>query len=868
MAKKIFYTLIPIIALGFILFSWWKIDQKQSVTITHEDFFSEEVLMIGEIHDLSDFLRGLRRSSSTVLQSIPSDDPVLKALSEHEGIGNEEEWTQFSRNLSLYFGCYLTADQTVFLWILPMEKGVGNFIAKVKDDFNSVNDEVLKMNEETGEIQVNQEKVFYHHQNNYLLLSVNKEIVDHALKQLEDAPKKSVFSQLKTSEFAELNLKINLNKWTSWLEENSRTTDDSEVIREWLNFNFLDIHFKNKGLYLSTVSDGGHWSKLKMSLTPTIPEQIKILPESTRQFCWMNFKNEGFFRAYNAIYNNEDNQIEHFDMLKWIDGEVTFFDAFSHSFMMVSSQFSSYDPELVIEELNAKSSGLHVDSVVFIDHSAFRIHRFYPEEAFSIYIPKYLRNNNVYKWYALIDDQILLSDSKEALMNFIDHFTAEKFMLDEQSIERFIVPNHGSQTSFLFQHSLQGLEDESAFGVWYKNHFSQQNFKFQWSYNPLEEGGIHHLTWMQPFSSDVAQNNDSSDVVWEKEIDYVPTGNYITYYDPANGNVMLVEGEDQFLHIIKSNGDEIKKVKLSGSLVGNPQFISANKGKEKVLMFNTSHDVYLTDLKGGLYQGFPYKSSNEISGTARIFDYENDGTLRIIVPLSNGEVKNINKKGKEVDGWVMQKVGEKFVSHPRHFIREGKDYMCFFTASQKLYAVDRRGELRPGFPFDFKGWTGGDVKLAPATKIADSYIRYISEEGKLKRVFFSGEQDVIDLTHDTKHYTWDFEDLTGDGNAEFIASRAGYITVYNDIGIEIFSYPAEVFNIHALQVIQKNKKENYLGYILKNKNQLILLDPFGELRKGYPIAASNLFFTMDVNGDNQRELVYFDKNMLICTQNW
>ncbi|MBV6405967.1 MAG: hypothetical protein IT228_07685 [Flavobacteriales bacterium] len=157
---------------------------------------------------------------------------------------------------------------------------------------------------------------------------------------------------------------------------------------------------------------------------------------------------------------------------------------------------------------------------------------------------------------------------------------------------------------------------------------------------------------------------------------------------------LLVQDSAGVLSLRTAGGLVLWQVPLDGPLLGPALQVDRYRNGKLQLLALTARTLYLIDRNGRAVEGFPVTLPAPASAPVACFDYDRDGQLRLLVPLSDGRVLNLAADGRPVPGWEPPQAKAAIASAVHHLRLRGKDHLLYADADGTLHHVDRRGTRR------------------------------------------------------------------------------------------------------------------------------------------------------------------------------
>ncbi|HMQ74487.1 MAG TPA: hypothetical protein PKE21_05485 [Flavobacteriales bacterium] len=204
---------------------------------------------------------------------------------------------------------------------------------------------------------------------------------------------------------------------------------------------------------------------------------------------------------------------------------------------------------------------------------------------------------------------------------------------------------------------------------------------------------------------------------------------------------LLVQDHAGLLSLRTPGGRVLWQVPLDGPLLGPAlQVDRYHNGKLQVLAL-TARTLYLIDRNGRAVDGFPVKLAAAASAPVACYDYDGDGQLRILVPMSDGRVLNLAADGRPVKGWEAAQASTAIASSVHHLRVRGKDHLLYADASGTVHHLDRRG-VRRSTPRLKLPEAARPVAVLPATGDAVTVV-WITSDGVVQEATLDGTPRAV-----------------------------------------------------------------------------------------------------------------------------
>ena len=195
-------------------------------------------------------------------------------------------------------------------------------------------------------------------------------------------------------------------------------------------------------------------------------------------------------------------------------------------------------------------------------------------------------------------------------------------------------------------------------------------------------------------TTDAVSVQPSNRISFDHRLIYGPKS--ITNYQD-NTEDLIVQDQNNVLHLINSAGEEVYSIGLSGPIVSDVFQIDYYKNSKLQVLVATADKIYGIDRLGNSLPGYPLEVNNEKINQLNLVDYSNSKDYRYFISTGEGNLYLLDKTGEKLEGWNPKKIGSKTIGAPAHYRVPGKgDYMVALTEKGALQLFNRRGESQAG----------------------------------------------------------------------------------------------------------------------------------------------------------------------------
>ncbi len=333
---------------------------------------------------------------------------------------------------------------------------------------------------------------------------------------------------------------------------------------------------------------------------------------------------------------------------------------------------------------------------------------------------------------------------------------------------------------------------------------------------------------------------------------------------PKTGkNEIFVQDANNDIYLLNSGGDLLWKRPLEHPIISEIHQIDYYRNGQGQFLFNTKNKIYLLDREGKSVSSFPLRMQSEITNGVCVIESEDLRDYHFFVACRNQNIYGFNRSGNPLPGWN-PKMGVGKVKFPLvHFQEAEKDYILAFNTRGKLYAFKRSGNTRfrsKTFKGDFLG--GPDFQLLDAS----SRIVLGNRNGKAQVVNLEGGSFSLQVAAaGTENQQFIFADVIGDVRKDYVVVSGKEMSLYyySDKSFKnkpFYTYETPPDTIFPISLTQNVKQ--CMGSLVREKKQINLVNPQGELYPGFPLAGTSQFTVTDLFNNNQNILIVANGNSI------
>lgn len=336
-------------------------------------------------------------------------------------------------------------------------------------------------------------------------------------------------------------------------------------------------------------------------------------------------------------------------------------------------------------------------------------------------------------------------------------------------------------------------------------------------------------------------SSGSVNTVWESRIDSTTVFKPEIVINHLTGEKeIFIQDQKNQVYLLSNAGIILWKQMLDGPMLSSVFQVDYYGNGKKQYLFSTRNKIFLLDRNGNPVEKFPVTMRSAATAGISLFDYDNDGTIRICVPGEDNKIYMYDKDGKIIPGWQAEPTDNEVTKPIQHFRVNEKDYIVAID-KYKFYILDRKGKSRINLKnyFQVSAKNSFYLDLSRGNDLARMVTTDTS--GNIMRVYFSGKvEKIMDQNLDNNHF-FVLADLDGNQKFEFITAGKNTLTVLSPSLDTLFTKEFKE-NIAFQPVIYKfSAADNKIGIVVRNQGNIYLYNNNGSLYNGFPLEGAAPF---------------------------
>ena len=462
-------------------------------------------------------------------------------------------------------------------------------------------------------------------------------------------------------------------------KEYFRSIEFYPIINTW--WKSYDLSKSNNDIRLTGITRINDSIKSKLSIlkniNPKSLESDRLIPNTFKSFLSITISDSNLFLKNYQDYLTQINIADGLGEFEEIEviNEITFLQDDEKSIIL-----SLVDLEL-IDKLSFSES---------IDYSN-KIFNLEVSKNLSELFGLFDKNLNI-QYGILIDKFIVLSNSKNQLKKILTSYENKRTLSNDIYYQKNR-ENSINKLSFLWLANTKRIKEDETFINSVSKKLDTKLYPFI-SY----EGIVDKQLSLLNFYIDRVETRESSGNIYNELI--VSNTNKITVPPKwlknhrNNQYDFAYQDDENYLYLYSNKGNLFWKKKLSSQIIGEIQQVDLYKNGRLQMAFRTSDKFFIIDRNGSIVKPFEisFKKSNYINPLS-IFDYDNSKNYRFLLSQDN-MMKMYDNRGKIVSGFNPDEFDAGILNPPVHIRIKGKDYILLQLKNGELKILNRRGKER------------------------------------------------------------------------------------------------------------------------------------------------------------------------------
>jgi hypothetical protein len=512
----------------------------------------------------------------------------------------------------------------------------------------------------------------------------------------------------------------------------------------------------------------------------------------------------------------------------------------------------------LLANLAKKMNATPFEPIVFND---YQINKFDFKNVFSKLLGKPfsdLQNN----YYTFIDDYVVFGNSENELKSFITDFSNKKVLSKNENFEAFNENLSSNSNIFIYNNIARSVNVYKAFckedyipmideKLELFRKFEAIAFQVSTEKNNLFYNNIH-LKYNPVYKQETAS-------LWELALDtIVKSTPQLVINHNTNAKEIIVQDAANKIYLISNTGKVIWTKQLTDEVISEFHQVDMYKNNKLQLLFNTKSKIYLIDRNGDNVENYPIKLPQPASNGITVLDYEKNKNYRLLIGCNDNMVYNYAIDGKLVNGWEYASTESPANGKIWHFALSGKDYIVIPLQSGQIKIIERAGKNR--LSLSNKIPVGKDVFLKIGNDLNKTYLTTIDTLGNVTKLFLNDKKEILSFEDVAARASFNFYDFNGNNSNDYIFTWENNMKIFDSDKKEIYSNEFQEPITKLPLCFKMADKTTKIGLI--TANQVYLINNKGIIEEGFPLVGSTPFAIADINNDNTLNLVVAHNNMI------
>jgi hypothetical protein len=354
----------------------------------------------------------------------------------------------------------------------------------------------------------------------------------------------------------------------------------------------------------------------------------------------------------------------------------------------------------------------------------------------------------------------------------------------------------------------------------------------------LQLSGLKDLIYVSIHLQHNPDYKEESLIEWKADLESTAVGKPRILTNPKTDEyVVVIQDVNNKIYLFSNNGKLIRKFQADGAVLGDVVAVQAGNQEDFAIMFNTTGQIFMLDLNGRPYPGFPIQLNPQATaGVTVVFD-KDWADYQIVVPCTDQAVHSFSFRGRQSPDWQFPRTNDIMVVPVEHLVVGGRDYLMLTDINSDIRVADRSGNIR----MSQKGSVERSVNSSFYLNKTNSKGIIISTDksGKLFYINSNGLISTTDFGDFSPDHYFLYEDFSLNNAADFMFIDGNRLIVFDRFKSKVyeqqFAFAVNTkpyfLNIGSKRylVIYPDQSENI--YLISN-NDRILLD--AALAQGNP----------------------------------
>ena len=627
-----------------------------------------------------------------------------------------------------------------------------------------------------------------------------------------------------------------------------------------------NMNFKQDALIFKGETDllasKGSYLQLFANQTAQVQALGNYLPKNAASYIDFSISDPHNFRAGLKelfIYQKEYDRIQ--NSIKNIEDDINL------SFDSVISPI--FNDEFALAELdNQNTLGLISisDSTLFTDN----FKKISSSVGDSIYQFKY--SNILYAllgtpfksftrpYFTIVDHIMVVANRTGILRDYRESFREKQF-LSGTSIFKNHAALQSSRSNVTFylepkaakSNILTNLKTDYAKNFQDEDQFGFQNF-YSWSYQLSGNQGTFSSSLYARYKSDTRLGGKPE---WTVQLDNRILNKPWILDQDGKTKFILIQEQDHTVHAFSPDGKELWQNLFQGEILGEPIQL-----QDLSIIVVTKSRLYRFMPDGKNLSGFSIELPSTATYGSTISNFNKE--QRIYIPATD-RILAYTLDGKRVEGFENNRVEGRIIFDLKTTTLGQTSYIIAGTSTASVYFFDQNGKILHKQTLDTDGESvNNPIGLVAASDEKNSFVYVADTRGSVFKVPFEGETKKIKLGEWRKDVFFNFEDISGGADRDFVILANNKLNAYSSRDSSSYFEYKFIEDVSNRPLFFKRiGKSDVLGVGTDNR-MIYVFGSDGLVQEGFPIEGFSKFYYGPINyGDNANYLICMKRDFKI-----
>lgn len=322
-------------------------------------------------------------------------------------------------------------------------------------------------------------------------------------------------------------------------------------------------------------------------------------------------------------------------------------------------------------------------------------------------------------------------------------------------------------------------------------------------------------------------------LLWQATLDTtVSLAPRLIKLDRQGVSAVVTTDVNNTLYLIDTSGRIMWRRPVMGSILGDIQTLRPEGNDSLILVFNTDTHLYLLHADGTYADKYPMRFPLNATNGLTMVPSGHDQTYHVLVAFQDNRLYRFDMDGSSLPEWGRPSPGEK-ITQPAVMLQHGPDtYITMVGQTGKAFIADETGRHAISLHPTFINSPASRFYLSHTIRKGSLLTTSIS--GKVVYITPKGKISEVTLNLFTPEHRFFYEDITGNGQPEFIYTDRNQIFYYNRNYKLVYSYAFRRDIRNDPFLLSPGKGKVLIGLVFPETNELMLFDHHGyrELEAG------------------------------------